>query len=82
MFTALIRYLDVSGGILQRDEMVRNAQAIRNYSRELLKAHTHKKPQPSSAGQQRCTSPKKQPRNLGALHSRSYSASIPQHVSS
>ena len=41
--------------LLQRDAIVGHAWAIRNQSRTPSKAHTHKKRQPTNAGQPYCT---------------------------
>ena len=57
--------------MLQRDAIVGHAEAIRTQSRKLSKAHTHKKRQPTNAGQPHSTRRKEATPQLGAAHAAS-----------
>ena len=60
-----------SKALLQRDAIVGHAEAIRTQSRKPSKAHTHKKRQPTNAGQPRSTRRKEATPQLGAAHAAS-----------
>ena len=53
--------------LLQRDAVVGHVEAIRTQSRELSKAHTHKKRQPTNAGQRHSTRRKEATPQLGLM---------------
>ena len=57
--------------LLQRDAIVGHAEAIRTQSRKPSKAHTHKKRQPTNAGQPHSTRRKEATPQLGAAHAAS-----------
>ena len=52
---SLVCYIERALVLLQRDAIVGHAEAIRTQSREPSKAHTHKKRQPTNAGQPHST---------------------------
>ena len=63
--------LFVAALLLQRDAIVGHAEAIRTQSRKPSKAHTHKKRQPTNAGQPHSTRRMEATPQLGAAHAAS-----------
>ena len=64
--------------VLQRDAIVRNAEASRNYSRKRTEG-THNKGQPANAGQQRYMSHKRQSPNQDAVKASNQHTTLTSH---